>query len=65
VPDDVAVVGFDDLGASECDPPLTSVRQPVVELGRQLGATLLARLSGARPSAGVVLPTELVVRQSA
>lgn len=65
VPDDVAVIGFDDLRASECDPPLTSVRQPIAELGHELGATLLAQLRGARPSAGIVLPTELVVRQSA
>ncbi len=65
VPDDVAVVGFDDLRAAECDPPLTSVRQPIAELGHELGATLLAQLRGARPGAGVVLPTELVVRRSA
>lgn len=65
VPDDVAVVGFDDLHAAACDPPLTSVRQPIAELGHELAATLLAQLAGGRSSAATVLPTELIVRRSA
>ncbi|HMG45429.1 MAG TPA: LacI family DNA-binding transcriptional regulator [Acidimicrobiales bacterium] len=64
VPRDVAVVGFDDSELAEsADPPLTSVRQPIEQMGHELAARLLAQLEGAEP-AGVVLPTELVIRQS-
>jgi len=67
VPDDVALVGFDDSSiARHTDPQLTSVRQPIEELGRNMAKLLLTQL---RPGEGlpepVVLPTELVVRQSA
>lgn len=67
VPRDVAVIGFDDsVTARHTDPPLTSVRQPVEELGRQLARQLLAQLR--RPelrAEPVILPTELVPRESA
>ena len=64
VPRDVAVVGFDDSELAEsADPPLTSVRQPIEQMGRELAARLLAQLDGAEPT-GVVMPTELVVRAS-
>ncbi|HET9519207.1 MAG TPA: LacI family DNA-binding transcriptional regulator [Actinoplanes sp.] len=67
VPYDVAVVGFDDIEISRySDPPLTTVRQPIVELGRTMARQLLALVNGdddIPPS--TVLPTELVVRQSA
>ncbi len=65
VPDDVAVVGFDDSGLAESsDPPLTTVRQPIEDIGRHMAEHLLARLErGAGPEA-LVLPTELVVRAS-
>lgn len=64
VPRDVAVVGFDDdeLAAST-DPPLTTVRQPVEQIGREMAAMLLAQLDGADATT-VVLPTELVIRDS-
>ncbi|WP_329134513.1 LacI family DNA-binding transcriptional regulator [Streptomyces sp. NBC_00670] len=67
VPDDVAVIGFDDsIVARHIDPPLTSVRQPLEEMGRTMADLLLDEIaqrgSGHR---GVVLPTELVVRESA
>ena len=66
VPEDVAVVGFDDsIIARHTDPPLTSVRQPVEELGRVITQLLLAEIAepgGARLP--VVLPTSLVVRDS-
>ena len=67
VPDDVAVVGFDDsVTARHTDPQLTSVRQPLEDLGRHLAKLLLMQLqsSDVVPEP-VVLPTELVVRQSA
>jgi DNA-binding LacI/PurR family transcriptional regulator len=66
VPDDVAVAGFDDLEfASQLDPPLTTVRQGVGEIGHEAARTLLGLLED--PHGGprrVLLPTELVVRQS-
>ncbi len=65
VPDDVAVVGFDDSElARSADPPLTTVRQPIEQLGREMARLLLDQLDGAAPS-GVVLRTDLVVRRSA
>ncbi|PRX45178.1 LacI family transcriptional regulator [Prauserella shujinwangii] len=67
VPEDVAVVGFDDsVFATSVTPALTTVRQPVEEFGRTLTWRLLAQLAGERhlpPS--ILLPTELVVRGSA
>lgn len=66
VPDDVAVVGFDDAGEAQLAvPPLTTVRQPLAELGRTMTRVLLARVSGAPVEARTVLPTELVRRASA
>ena len=64
VPDDVAVVGFDDNDtAPYADPPLTTVRQRVVEIGRQTVRLVLAVAT--RPVEPVILPVELVVRESA
>jgi DNA-binding LacI/PurR family transcriptional regulator len=71
VPDDVAVIGFDDMlpVAEQTDPPLTTIRQDIEEMGR-LMARLLLRGPG-RPTAeetespGVVLPTTLVRRATA
>jgi DNA-binding LacI/PurR family transcriptional regulator len=67
VPDDVALVGVDDSAvARHMDPPLTSVRQPIEEMGRVMARVLLQEIAGgdAEPRR-LVLPTELVVRQSA
>jgi DNA-binding LacI/PurR family transcriptional regulator len=66
VPDDVAVVGFDDSDlARSAHPPLTTVRQPLEELGTAMVELLLAQLDEDAEPRGVVLATELVVRQSA
>ncbi|GAA0480563.1 LacI family DNA-binding transcriptional regulator [Streptomyces olivaceiscleroticus] len=66
VPADVALVGFDDSTvARHLDPPLTSVRQPIEEMGRAMARVLVEELgerSRERPQH--VLPTELVVRES-
>ncbi|MDG4794178.1 LacI family DNA-binding transcriptional regulator [Micromonospora sp. WMMD1082] len=66
VPEDVAVIGFDDIEtAAYTDPPLTTVRQPIVELGRQ-GTRLLLRLAaGEQVEPALILPTELIIRDSA
>jgi DNA-binding LacI/PurR family transcriptional regulator len=66
IPADVAVVGFEDsVVARHSAPPLTSVHQPVGEMGGEMARLLVARISGeAVPSGGVILPTRLVVRES-
>ena len=66
VPEDVAVVGFDDSAiARHTDPPLTSVHQPAEAMGRELVRLLLARIQGEDiPTADVILPTRLIVRAS-
>ena len=66
VPEDVALAGFDDLDfAAHLDPPLTTVRQGVREQGAQAVSSLfqLVRDRNGGPSR-VILPTELVIRQS-
>lgn len=65
VPEQVAVVGYDDIElASYFHPPLTTVRQPIRAAGRALVASLLALVDGAA-APSQQLPTELVVRASA
>jgi LacI family transcriptional regulator len=66
VPDDVSVVGFDDLPESRWNsPPLTTVRQPLAEMGLLAARTLL-RMANGEPveTPRVELATELVVRDS-
>ena len=66
VPDDVAVVGYDNSAiAASTTPPLTSVVQPVVAMARAAGLRLLDLLQGAAPSAPLIFAPELVVRASA
>jgi diguanylate cyclase (GGDEF)-like protein len=66
IPADQAVVGFDDLqAASYCEPRLSSVKQPVEELGAAAVDLLLEELSGAPPAEErFYVDTELVVRES-
>ncbi|MFZ8755884.1 LacI family DNA-binding transcriptional regulator [Microbacterium sp. HMH0099] len=64
VPEDVAVVGFDDIvDAAQYRPPLTTVRQDFDELGGRAVAALVAAIEGGAPVAESV-PTSLVVRAS-
>ncbi|MFJ6939037.1 LacI family DNA-binding transcriptional regulator [Streptomyces sp. NPDC101132] len=66
IPDDVALVGFDDsVVARHMDPALTSVRQPIEEMGRTMARVLLEQIAGSGERPRIVLPTELVVRDSA
>ncbi|MFE6662895.1 LacI family DNA-binding transcriptional regulator [Streptomyces sp. NPDC057697] len=66
IPDDVALIGFDDSAvARHMDPALTSVRQPIEEMGRTMARVLLKEIAGEHPERPqIVLPTELVVRDS-
>jgi DNA-binding LacI/PurR family transcriptional regulator len=64
--DDVAVVGFDDIGDAElAHPPLTTVRQPIGDLGRTMSIRLLERIEGKHPTRATVLPVELIRRETA
>jgi DNA-binding LacI/PurR family transcriptional regulator len=66
VPDDVAVIGFDDLReAALTSPPLTTVRQPIAELGQTMARLLIRRIAGDDPQRATVLPVEVVRRRSA
>ncbi|SIN23190.1 LacI family DNA-binding transcriptional regulator [Micromonospora cremea] len=66
VPEDVAVVGFDDIEtAAYTEPPLTTVRQPIVEIGRRMTRQLLRLAAGETIEPAVMLPTELILRDSA
>jgi DNA-binding LacI/PurR family transcriptional regulator len=72
VPEDVAVIGFDDMlpVAEQTDPPLTTVRQDIEQMGRLMTRLLLRGLDRHHtgeeaPRSGVVLPTTLVRRASA
>ena len=68
-PDDIAMVGFDDIPlAATVEPPLTTVHQPIDQLGFLAASTLIDLLETATSTTGamqrIVLPTELVVRSS-
>jgi LacI family transcriptional regulator len=67
VPEDVSVIGFDDTPlASYLDPPLTTVRMPLEELGSVAAESLLREIGGRRAESVMVdIPPELVVRGSA
>lgn len=67
LPEDVAVVGFDDSSAAlACDPPLTTVRQPVEEMAAEMARLLLRQIGEpGRTVPSVIFRAELVARQSA
>lgn len=65
VPDDISVVGFDDIPlAAYFDPPLTTIRLPAHDLGRAAGIALLDHINGRTVETRTVLPTTLVIRSS-
>lgn len=68
VPDDLSIVGCDDIfGADFCDPPLTTLTAPIELASQQAVALLLSRLSGAETAGATtttVLPTQLTIRES-
>jgi len=66
IPDQLSVVGFDDVEyARWCGPPLTTVRQPLADMGAVAADLVLALAAGERPAeTRVELATTLVIRQS-
>jgi DNA-binding LacI/PurR family transcriptional regulator len=65
VPEDIAVVGLDDIElAGRARISLTTVRQPVERIGAMAVDTILARLRGESPATRQILPPELIVRRS-
>ena len=65
IPGDVAVIGFDDSPASQtADPPLTTMRQPMIELGAQMARQLLRMMNGETPPQLTVLRAHLIERAS-
>jgi DNA-binding LacI/PurR family transcriptional regulator len=66
VPGDIALVGFDDLDfASTMDPPLTTIRQDIGEIGHEAARSLINLIGNAEMGPRrIILPTEIVVRQS-
>lgn len=66
VPADVSVIGFDDVMiAATSDPPLTTIRQPLEDMGRVAAETLLSVINGRDVDRQPILPTTLVQRESA
>jgi DNA-binding LacI/PurR family transcriptional regulator len=65
VPEDVAVVGFDDVPfARYLSPPLTTVRAPIESIGREAVRQLVQLMGGHPANALTLMPTELVIRKS-
>ncbi len=66
VPDDVAVVGFDDIPtAAWMIPSLTTIRSPAVESGRRMTELLIDLIEGSPPDVRIqTLPSPLIVRRS-
>ena len=67
IPDDISIIGFDDIPlASFTSPPLTTIAQPIQEIGKIATDLLIERMSrsSSRPSQRIVLDVQLVVRNS-
>ncbi len=65
VPDDISIIGFDDLPIAQCTvPPLTTVRVPADEMGSRAAAALIADIGGKGKIRTLKLPTELILRNS-
>ncbi|HLZ57373.1 MAG TPA: GntR family transcriptional regulator [Ktedonosporobacter sp.] len=66
IPEDLALVGFDDLSfAAHLTPPLTTVAQPLMDVGLRAGNLLISRIEGQiTPPKRIELPTSLIVRES-
>ena len=66
VPDDIAVIGYDDSPAALAgNLKLTTMHQPSVEMGIQMAEMLLRLLAGEVPPSPTILPTKLIIRDTA
>ena len=67
MPEDVALVGFDDGPMAKlAEPPLTTVHQPMEQIGREMAHMLLSHINDAGPGPSqLVLQTDLVLRATA
>ena len=66
IPEDVEIIGFDHIGFSQlCDPPLATIQQPTIEMGRRAADTLIRAIVG-NPieTKNIHLQPKLVVRGS-
>lgn len=65
VPEDISIVGFDDLPIAQCTTPqLTTVRVPAHEMGRRAAESLIASIESGGPIGRIELPTDLIVRST-
>ena len=66
IPDDISIVGFDDLPwAKAISPPLTVVKQPAYEMGQKAAELFFKRVEEpSRENVEVVLEPKLIIRQS-
>ncbi|MCM8899895.1 LacI family transcriptional regulator [Caldicoprobacter algeriensis] len=65
IPDDVSIVGFDDIeSAKNIKPSLTTIRQPMEELAETAVQTLVMAMHGNSPIKHIKLPTKLIIRES-
>lgn len=65
VPEDISLIGFDNISTTEyCNPPLTTVHQQKYEIGSKAATLLIQLLEGKDTPPSVVLPTQLIVRES-
>ncbi|MDO3686758.1 LacI family DNA-binding transcriptional regulator [Micromonospora sp. C28ISP2-4] len=65
VPDDLSVIGFDNIPESALvDPPLTTIRQPLQRMGAESLRLLIDLIAGVERDTHIQLPTELVIRAS-
>jgi LacI family transcriptional regulator len=65
IPEDLSIVGFDDIPAAlATDPPLTTVRQPLTEMGHAAVELLVRMIDHGAPAEHVRMPSDLIVRGS-
>jgi DNA-binding LacI/PurR family transcriptional regulator len=66
IPDDLALVGFDNLDiAAQLDVPLTTIAQPAFDIGKAAGEQIIGKIAGqSKAVVHTILPVKLVIRQS-
>ncbi len=65
VPDDMSIMGFDDLPIAECTiPPLTTIRVPAYQMGKKAAEALIGSIKSKHEIKALELPTEMIVRQT-